>query len=83
MDTWQGISPGAITGYGGSLPGSGSGGVTQGVEGNVGTAGAVHPPLYSPDNPLFWFALVLALAGGLIYISTEVKAGPFKAGASI
>jgi len=57
--------------------------VTQGVEGNVGTAGAVHPPLYSPDNPLFWFALVLALAGGLIYISTEVKAGPFKAGASI
>lgn len=73
---WQGINPGAITGYGGEAVGNGSGGVTPGVESSVGTHAASTPPLWSPQNPIFWFALFLAAAGGLFHLSTHVKAGP-------
>jgi hypothetical protein len=82
-DQWESIGPASITGFGGALVGSGSGGVTQGVEDAVQTSEAGNPPLWSPENPLFWFAALLLAAGGFLYVSTEVKAGPFKGEASI
>jgi hypothetical protein len=83
VDTWAGISPQAITGFAGTQPGGGSGGVTQGVESAVGTPASATPPLYSPQNPLFWFGVFLAAAAGLFHLSTNVKAGPVKDSLSI
>lgn len=37
--------------------------------------------LYSPENPLFWFAVATALTFGLAAFSTSVRVG--KAGASL
>lgn len=38
---------------------------------------------WHPDNPLFAFAAVLALATGLAAFSTSVRVGPAKAGISL
>lgn len=76
--TWSGITPGAITGWGGSQPGSGSGGITSGVDATVTTAQTANPPLWSPQNPLFWVGGFLLAAAGLFHLSTTVKAGPVK-----
>lgn len=81
-DSWLGISPGSVTGFGAGQADSGSGGVTSGVEGSVVTRTGAGAPLYSPDNPLFWFGAALLLAAGLIHVSTSVKAGPLKANVS-
>jgi len=43
----------------------------------------VHPALYSPDNPLFWFGLVLAATVGLVAVSGSVRLGKAKVAASI
>ena len=80
---WGEIGPGSITGYGGAAAGGGSGGVTSGVQSAVVTAAGVNAPRYSPDNPLFWFGALLLAAGGFIFVSTHVKAGPLKGSASI
>jgi len=80
---WAGINPSSITGFGGSLPGGGSGGVVSGVESAVATRANPNAPLYSPDNPLFWVGLLLLAAAGAIYLSTSVKVGPIKGKASI
>jgi hypothetical protein len=80
---WAGINPGTITGFGGSQVGSGSGGVASGVDAAVATPAAATPPLYSPQNPLFWFAAFLAAGAGLFHLSTHVKAGPAKGSVSI
>jgi hypothetical protein len=80
---WDSISPQSITGFGGTQPGGGSGGVTPGVINSVATPESQAPPLWSPDNPLFWFGALLLAAAGFLYVSTEVKAGPFKAEASV
>jgi hypothetical protein len=79
--SWLGIGPGAITGFGGQGADHGSGGVSSGVSGAAQTAAGAAPPLYSPDNPLFWFGLFLLAAAGLIVVSGSVKAGPFRASA--
>ena len=80
---WSGISPAAITGFGLGSPDGGSGGMTTGVDGAVGTAAGAHPPLYSPDNPLFWVGLLLLAGFGLVHISTSFKAGPASGSASV
>jgi hypothetical protein len=82
-ESWAGINPASITGFNGAEPGGGSGGVTAGVESAVGTAATSNAPLYSPENPLFWFALLLAGATGLFFVSTHVKVGPAKGSISI
>jgi hypothetical protein len=82
-DTWGTINPGTITGFGGGGVDSGSGGLLSGLSGSVGTRGSIHPPLYSPDNPVFWLAVVLALAGGALAVSTHARLGPFKASAAV
>jgi hypothetical protein len=78
---WLGINAGAITGFGGAEPGGGSGGVASGVDASVTSPSISGAPLYSPDNPLFWFGLFLLAAAGLIVVSTSVKAGPLRASA--
>jgi len=37
----------------------------------------------NPQNPLFWFGVVLAGTLGLVAISGAIRVGPVKAGASI
>ncbi len=83
MTDWSSIGPSTITGFNGSGPDSGSGGVRSGMSGTVTTAGGAYPPLYSPDNPLFWFAALLLAGAGLLTISMHVKGGPAKASVSI
>ena len=52
------------------------------------TAGLAAPP-WSPDNPLFWFAVLLGgtaaalLYSGRVKVGATAKAGPAKADASI
>lgn len=79
----MGIAPGSITGFGAGQADSGSGGVSSGVTSSVVTRASGNPPLYSPDNPLFWLGALLLATVGLIQVSTHVKAGPFKGSASI
>ncbi len=35
-----------------------------------------HLPLFSPDNPLFWFGALLAATLGLIAVSGSIRVGP-------
>lgn len=79
---WMDISPGTITGFGGIGTDQGSGGVQSGVSGAAQTPTGPTPPLYSPDNPLFWFGVFLAASAGFIFVSTHVKVGPLSASAS-
>ncbi len=84
MSTWaEVINPANITGAGGSLPDSGSGGLSSGLETAVATSsGTAGAPPWSPDSGLFWFAVVLAVTAVAIGASVSVKAGPFKGAAS-
>jgi hypothetical protein len=87
MGGWMGIGPqmfgfgtagpGGQTGAGGSAPES------SGVSNTVMTPGAANPPLWSPDNPLFWFGLILAATAGLLTVSTSIDAGPLRGKASV
>jgi hypothetical protein len=76
---WDDISPQTITGYGGSQPGGGSGGVESGVANSVATKAAADAPLYSPQNPLFWFGAFLVGGAIFFHLSTHVKAGKAEA----
>lgn len=80
---WNDINPGTITGFGGAAPDNGSGGVTTGVTSAAATAASVHAPAYSPDNPLFWVAVLLLAAGGFLVVSTHVHVGPVKGSATV
>lgn len=82
-DTWTSISPAALTGFGGTQVGGGSGGIASGVDAAVTTHEAANPPLWSPQNPLFWVGVLLLAAGGLFHLSTSASAGPAKASVSI
>jgi hypothetical protein len=77
------INPTVITGFDGRGADNGSGGVTGGVVPAQGTKAIADAPLWSPDNPLFWFGGLLAITAGLFALSVNVKAGPAKAAASI
>jgi hypothetical protein len=81
-DTWEGIGPASTTGFSMAAD-SGSGGVTAGVESAVATRTGNTAPPWSPDNALFWFAVILLASVGAISFSTSVKAGPIKGSASI
>lgn len=81
-DTWAEIGPGSITGFGAQAD-RGSGGMTSGVENTVATRASSTPPLWSPDNPLFWVAGLLALVGGAVGLSGWVDLGPIKGKASV
>ncbi len=47
------------------------------------TATAPHPPMWSPDNPLFWFGVLLAATLGFVGIAGSVRLGPARARVSI
>jgi hypothetical protein len=84
MDDWSDtLNPGAITGYGGAPTDQGSGGLVSGLASSVVTRSATTPPLYSPDNPVFWVGALLLAAGGFLAISTHARLGPFKASAAV
>ena len=74
----MGIGPTSIVGFGSTQTDGGSGGVSTGVASAVATASGARAPLYSPDNPLFWFGGLLLLIGGAVVISTSVDVGPVK-----
>lgn len=78
MDPW---SPQAVTG----LPPGQSPAQTSAIPGigrSAGPSPTDNAPPWSPDNPLFWFAVVAAATFGLMAVSVHIKVGPFKAGAS-
>lgn len=82
-NTWADeLSPGAVTGFGAGYADRGSGGVVSGVQSAV-TAQQGAAPLYSPDNPLFWFGAILLVAVGAITVSTSVDLGPLKGKARV
>jgi hypothetical protein len=86
--SWEDISPATMFGFGGEQPDRGSGGVGRAMDSTVVTDGP-SAPATSPDSPLFWFAVFLALAGGAIYvvhhvhIGASAKAGPASGSVSI
>jgi hypothetical protein len=81
--TWVNeLSPGAVTGFGDGQADQGSGGVRSGVQ-NAVTASQGAAPLYSPDNPLFWFGAILLVAVGAITVSTSVDLGPLRGKARV
>lgn len=66
-----------------SLAGLNIGGATQASVPADG--GALHmssvtgqPPIYHPDNPVFWFGVLMAFVTGLVAVHTHVKVGPFR-----
>lgn len=40
-------------------------------------------PLWSPENPLFWFGLLLAGSVGLVAVSSSVRVGSARVGGSL
>jgi len=81
-DWTDAVSPGTVTGFSGGMADQGSGGVQSGVQSAV-TAQAGAAPLWSPDNPLFWFGAILAVVAGAITLSSTVDFGPLKGKARI
>jgi len=82
-DTWGGIGPSQITGWGGGYADHGSGGVNSGVDSAVVTRHHDNAPLWNPDNPLFWFGAILLAVTGLVTASVHVKGGPASASVSL
>lgn len=81
--TWaDALSPGMVTGFGAGFADRGSGGMATGVQTAV-TAEQGAAPLWSPDNPLFWFGAVLLAAVGAITVSTSVDLGPLRGKARV
>ncbi|HEX3948078.1 MAG TPA: hypothetical protein VHW47_10245 [Acidimicrobiales bacterium] len=78
---WDTLNAGNLFGAGLGRADSGSGGVTSGVQTAVQTSAQAQAPLYSPDNPLFWFGGALLLALGAITFSTSLDVGPLKTSA--
>ena len=81
-DWGSALTPGLITGFGGAGVDQGSGGLTTGLAAAV-NASTGAAPLWSPDNPLFWFGAILLAAVGAITISTSVDLGPLKGKARV
>jgi hypothetical protein len=81
-DTWSEISPSGITGWG-SETDHGSGGVSSGVTSAVTTAASSTAPLWSPDNPLFWFGAIALLVTGAVTLSSTVDVGRLRAKAKV
>jgi hypothetical protein len=73
--TWAGLTdPSQVGGFGADY---GSPDVSAGLSPGVtaATAPGLMPPWYSPDNPVFWVGVVIALGTGLIAVSTHWKIG--------
>ena len=67
------ISP-AMFGF--NVTGGGSGGLPSGLEtSQVSQSAPLAAPAYSPDNPMFWFALLLVGGAALIVYSGRVRLG--------
>ena len=80
----QVIGP-ALFGFNSASTGGGSGGLPSGLESAaVSPMAGLAAPAYSPDNPLFWFAVLLVGGAALALFSGHVKphAGA-KAGAAV
>jgi hypothetical protein len=60
----------------GSGPKASMGGMTPATR-PVADANGEKP--WHPDNPLFWFGILLATTFGLIGAATSVRVGPFRA----
>lgn len=51
--------------------------------GGLGSAGIVSKaPRTSPEDPLFWFAVIAGVTLGLVGASTHLRVGPFKVSGS-
>ena len=78
--TWAGLmSPGGLGGWGSAD--NGSGGLEPGLL--AATPPGNMAPIYSPDNPVFWVGVLIALGTGLIVISTHWKVGPSKGSVTV
>jgi hypothetical protein len=75
---WLELNPGQITGAGGQGADQGSGGLRSGLTSAAQTATGPTPPLWSTDNPLFWFGGLALIVFGGITISSVVDVGPLK-----
>lgn len=73
-DDWGDLlNPEVVTGWS-QAPDHGSGGLSSGLESS--TREGFDAPIWSPENPIFWLGVVLALASGFVYFSTSFKVGP-------
>ena len=78
-DSWEDLtSPTVVGGWGVD---NGSGGLTPGI--TASTPPGSMAPWYSPENPLFWLGVVIALGTGLIAVSTHWKVGPAKGSVTV
>lgn len=64
-----------------SLPVSAVSSNSPNLGGSTVHGGGAKP--WNPDSPLFWFAGLLLATAGLIGVSTSVRVGPLKTGASL
>jgi hypothetical protein len=79
MDPW---GPTAITGLAmGQAPATATNAI-PGIGRSAGPTSAMSDKPWSPDSPLFWFAVVAAATFGLMAANVHIKVGPFKAGVS-
>ena len=65
----------AASGDAGAVP-------TGGLETAVTPDEVTRTKPYSPESPLFWAFATLAVAFGLVGLSTSARVGPFRASAS-
>lgn len=74
--TWAGLTdPTMVGGFGADYGAEdvATGGLTPGV--TAATPPGTMAPWYSPENPLFWVGVVIALGTGLIAVSTHWRVG--------
>jgi len=74
--TWEGIDEPI------AWADSGSGGLEPGIVAATRPPGT-NPPLYSPENPLFWLGVLGLLGTGAIFVSAHWKVGSEKGSVSV
>lgn len=82
-DLWDRMTAENLIGYTPVLPDNAHTSTMPGIARSAGPSSHANEPLFSPDNPLFWFGLLLAGTFGLVAISTSVRLGPGRASVSI
>lgn len=83
-NVWDQVSAKNILGIdGASVPANAQTDTKPGIARAAGPAPTDGAPLWSPDNPLFWFGALAALTFGLVAFSTSVRVGSGRASVSI
>ncbi len=79
MGVWDQMTAENVLGMTRAVPDTARTSTAPGIARSAGPTSHANDPLWSPDNPLFWFGVIAAATFGLVAVSTSVRIGPGRA----